>query len=109
MGQRYSLSIRLVCPARISSAEARSGIAGALEGTMAPQSVRTTNYFCSVVMKTVTVTVLEATRPGNPPAKQMKNCSDAHVCKLFGEPPFPARFSSLVPVGCPYHDSLNKG
>jgi hypothetical protein len=76
---------------------------------MAPQSVRTTNYFCSVVMKTVTVTVLEATRPGNPPAKQMKNCSDAHVCKLFGEPPFPARFSSLVPVGCPYHDSLNKG
>jgi hypothetical protein len=73
---------------------------------MAPQSVRTTNYFCSAVMKTVTVTVLEATRPGNPPAKQMKNCSDAHVCKLFGEPPFPARFSSLVPVGCPYHNSL---
>jgi hypothetical protein len=76
---------------------------------MAPQFVRTKNYFCSVVMKTVTVTVLEATRPGNPPAKQMKNCSDAHVCKLFGEPPFPARFSSLVPVGCPYHDSLSKG
>lgn len=76
---------------------------------MAPRSVETENYFCSVVMKTVTVTVLEATRPGNPPANQMKNCSDAHVCKLFGEPPFPARFSSLVPVGCPYHDSLNNG
>lgn len=77
---------------------------------MAPRSVETENYFCSVVMKTVTVTVLEeATRPGKPPEKQMKNCSDAHVCKLFGEPPFPARFSSLVPVGCPYHDSLNNG
>jgi hypothetical protein len=32
MGQRYSLSIRLVCSARISSAEARSGITGGIGG-----------------------------------------------------------------------------
>jgi hypothetical protein len=59
------------------------------------------NYNCSVVNQPVTVLVLKADI-----ALQMKGCTSAHVCKRFGDPPTPAAFSSPLPNGCPYYDSL---
>jgi len=76
---------------------------------MTTRSVETENYECSIVKQPVTVTVLKVTHPIIGPAKQMKRCSKAHVCKLFGAPPLSSAFSSPISVGCPYHDSLNKG
>lgn len=65
------------------------------------------NFNCKVVDHAVTIVVLNVAQTGQRPAKQMKNCSLAHVCKLFGDPPSPSAFSAPARNGCPYHDSLN--
>lgn len=64
-------------------------------------------YNCSVVGEQVTVAVAEIDRPGLPPAKQMKWCTSAQYCKIFGDPPFEAAFSDPMRSGCPYQASLN--
>jgi hypothetical protein len=63
-------------------------------------------FTCPVIHQDVTV-IAQTFTHGPFPAKQMKDCSGAYDCKLFGSPPIPARFSSPISVKCPYHDRLN--
>jgi hypothetical protein len=70
-------------------------------------SVQFENYNCTVVGRSVTVAVLKVALPGLRPVVQLKDCNGARVCKRFGYPPSPGRFSSPVWSGCPYHDGLH--
>jgi hypothetical protein len=68
------------------------------------------DFDCPKVGRKVAVIVWTSTVHADPQRAetltQMKECSGAHLCKLFGDPPNPASFALRSSVGCPYHDSL---
>jgi hypothetical protein len=71
---------------------------------MMTRPIESTLFDCDVVEQTVKVSFRP--RTGNT-AADMQDCSQAYRCKLFGDPPLPARFSAAEPVlGCPFHTGL---